>query len=390
MVLSFFSSQVLLLLVPLVSGTRCLDNDGKPVAWWFMYKMPELYSFAYADPSTALGRAAPLTMFERAMNDTKNPVALVRTLYSIAEDRNAPYNGTTADAPSYLLYNDEPFQGIASSSFGHTKGVLAAGGEARSGLWIVHSTPKFPATSGRAEFYFPESEIKYGQTFLCVSLDSAAQVDAVGRQLQLTRPFIYHATNLFKSAAATERAGTYPELAKVLRGEWRDETGEAVAMQLGNGTAATTFTSLAKNKEWNDDLWEGLVAPHYNSGFLVESWIRGDRLGKYCPNAKTKKKPFEVVDARIMGVSLRDGSNHTWTETQDHAKWAVSLDSSYVLCVGDINRMSSQRKRGGGAVCFVNKELCFGLYNTILASDTCGKGADDDDDDEDVSDDVSV
>jgi deoxyribonuclease-2 len=412
MVPTSFAVLLLPLLVGTASGISCLDNDGKPVDWWFQYKMPGTYAFAYADPGTSLAKQAPLAMHPRAMNDTANPVALVRTLFSLAEHAAAarPYNGTAAGAPSYFLYNDEPDVGRASSSYGHSKGVVAAGGEARSGLWIVHSTPKFPASSGRAEWYFPESELKFGQTFLCLSLGSAAQLDAVGAQLQLTRPFVYHATNIFAAPGGSKpgpgggtgggeqqpgdaaAAAGYPELAKVLRGEWRAGTGVAQLNAQGSSSSvATTFTSLAKSKEWDGDLYEGLVAPHYRSGFLVESWIRGDRLGKYCPNARTKssRHPYEVVDAKTMRVTLPTGQNRTWTETQDHAKWAVSLDSSYVVCVGDINRMSSQRKRGGGAVCFANKDLCFSLYNTITTSDTCGKGADDDDDSADADDDAS-
>ena len=43
------------------------------------------------------------------------------------------------------------------------------------------------------------------------------------------------------------------------------------------------------------------------------------------------------------------------------------------VCIGDINRMTSQRKRGGGAVCFSNRKLCFGMYNTVNTSSTCPK-----------------
>lgn len=51
-------------------------------------------------------------------------------------------------------------------------------------------------------------------------------------------------------------------------------------------------------------------------------------------------------------------SSISFRETKDHAKWAASPMSSnrhlrsnpYVTCIGDINRMTSQRNRGGGAV----------------------------------------
>jgi hypothetical protein len=61
----------------------------------------------------------------------------------------------------------------------------------------------------------------------------------------------------------------------------------------------------------------------------------------------------------------------TWTESQDHAKWAVALDNSNVACIGDINRMTSQEKRGGGTVCFESAALANALYNSVTSSDTC-------------------
>jgi deoxyribonuclease-2 len=38
-----------------------------------------------------------------------------------------------------------------------------------------------------------------------------------------------------------------------------------------------------------------------------------------------------------------------WTESEDHSKWAL-LEQKY-SCFGDMNRMSSQWKRGGSFYC---------------------------------------
>ena len=239
--------------------------------------------------------------------------------------------------------------------------MAAAGTE--GGLWIVHSTPKFPASSGKAQFYFPESEIIYGQTFLCLSL-SKSELDTVGQQLLLNKPHVYHTVGMFEDAAQT--AAQFPNLGAVLHKQWNTEPGTGV-QKLNVGSEIQTFTSFAKNSEWADDLYENLIAKHYGAGFLVESWLRGDEIGPDCPPGN----PYRVVDAKTLSVVGAAGSAMNWTETQDHAKWAVALDSSYVVCVGDINRMTSQRKRGGGAVCFSNRNLCYSLYNTVVTSDIC-------------------
>jgi deoxyribonuclease II len=41
------------------------------------------------------------------------------------------------------------------------------------------------------------------------------------------------------------------------------------------------------------------------------------------------------------------------------------------VCVGDINRMQSQRNRGGGTVCFAHAGLWASLTAAIAKRDTC-------------------
>jgi deoxyribonuclease II len=55
----------------------------------------------------------------------------------------------------------------------------------------------------------------------------------------------------------------------------------------------------------------------------------------------------------------------TWPETHDHAKWGIAVDSDWV-CVGDINRMVSQEKRGGGTIAFQDPKLWAALSKTDL------------------------
>ena len=175
---------LVLQLLPIAGALRCLDNDGSEVDWWFMYKMPGGYNFSYNDPHSG-DATEPLQMFERAMNDEDNPVAITRTLQALAEQGLAARRDPSK--PSYYLYNDQPDNGVASESYGHTKGVVAAAADHASGLWIVHSTPHWPASTGKAKFYFPSEEIRYGQAFLCMSLDPG-ELDHVGLLQVLLTP----------------------------------------------------------------------------------------------------------------------------------------------------------------------------------------------------------
>jgi len=298
---------------------------------------------------------------EPLQND-KTPVAVIRTLMQLGnheklvEELSVPGNLTTengkSSGASYLLYNDEPDNAKPGTAYGHTKGVVAMSGT--DGLWIVHSTPKFPSSTGSKQFYFPETETKYGQTFLCIKL-TAAEIEDVAKQLLYNKPYVY------KSTFSSSIGSTHPQLEKVLNGEWVKEAGSST-LQIGK------FTTFAKNAAWNDDLYETAIAAHYKSDLYVETWIRGSAEGSYC---KPKYK-YEVMDVETMVAQSSDG-NITWTEGQDHAKWAVMLDGSSNLCVGDINRMTTQRNRGGGAVCFSSAGLNNALYNSIVTGHVCPK-----------------
>ena len=61
----------------------------------------------------------------------------------------------------------------------------------------------------------------------------------------------------------------------------------------------------------------------------------------------------------------------SWREGQDHSKWCVTTNRSNRLCVCDINRMTTQRIRGGGCTCFMNANLFSQLNNTITNADSC-------------------
>jgi deoxyribonuclease-2 len=59
----------------------------------------------------------------------------------------------------------------------------------------------------------------------------------------------------------------------------------------------------------------------------------------------------------VMNVrNLSFGSGIAYDETKDHSKWGITTNKA-IVCVGDINRMESQRTRGGGTVRFVSLPL---------------------------------
>jgi len=65
---------------------------------------------------------------------------------------------------------------------------------------------------------------------------------------------------------------------------------------------------------------------------------------------------------------------------RDHSKWAISYQInsgklSKVVCVGDINRMTTQKKRAGGTVCLENEQVWKAYTSLVKSIEPCGKKA---------------
>ncbi len=147
-----------------------LDENGNPVDWWFLYKVPKLkeqpdggaaivaagYEYVYFDPHTDKTQYSP-----HQLGDGES--ALDLTLNAVFQSQD--------ETTGWILYNDEmPTDADRndSSVLGHTKGVLAFDLDMQTALWLVHSWPKY-ADPGATAAPTPE----YGQTFLCLSIDLA-------------------------------------------------------------------------------------------------------------------------------------------------------------------------------------------------------------------------
>jgi deoxyribonuclease-2 len=366
-----------------VDGLSCLDNSGKSVPWWLMVKLPKLskekddrvasgFSYAYVDTNSPAGK--PLQLWPNTMDDKTNACALTRSLSQLVsstemlEDvsieevmrlRNLRGVGASAGGASFAMYNDQPHSGDkVSSGYGHSKGVIAYDGN--SGIWLPHSTPEFPNTSKKADFWFPEDEVIYGQYFFCISL-TTADLDQVAENMKYIRPYFFY------DGFSAPHKKSLPNLAEALDGTYYSDAATNVATFKAVGDSMT-FTHLAKNVKWNGNLWSELVAPTLKEDFYVESWIRGSAVGNVC-------KPYKVLDVAELHVDApanENGDGWNWLESQDHAKWGVGLSATKKwFCVGDINRMTTQEKRGGGALCFQDAVVWGKMSGAVVDHEKC-------------------
>src|SRR6266849_5482868 len=187
-------------------NVTALDESGKPVDWWFIYKVPQLgagsgsdeatgYEYVYYD-ATIDGNSDP-----RQRNVAKSPYlltggkgALNLTLNSVFKNfKNPP--ATTG----WILFNDELPADVGrkdDGGKGHTKGVIAFDTASKTAYWLLHSWPKFadPGATG-------EPTPKYGQTYLCVSLDIATAGKIAAQMANHQEPQTYEcrAVNLSKA-----------------------------------------------------------------------------------------------------------------------------------------------------------------------------------------------
>ncbi|MBW4360717.1 deoxyribonuclease II family protein [Flavobacterium taihuense] len=322
-----------------------LDESGKPVDWWFAYKVPKLgktaneptatgYEYIYYDPNIKKVVQSP-----NLLTDGKE--ALDLTLKSIFD--------TPAPTTGWILYNDEmppDTNKTDSSSYGHTKGVLAFDTDTKTALWLLHSWPKF-SDPGATSMPTPE----YGQTYLCISIDIETASKIAAQMAIHQVPQVY----LPRIPASLDKNDPLNILSQTLNSNPVADS-DVIDYKSRGGF---DFKVIAKNKTWNKDFWNDLVGPALGTDINVETWIRGKIPPTLDSDGIHKTFDVKYIDLSPLGVPWN------WPETHDHAKWAVSVDSDWV-CVGDINRMISQEKRGGGTIAFQDNILWTALSKTDL------------------------
>ena len=322
-----------------------LDENGKPVDWWFAYKVPKLakeatspsatgYEYVYYDPNIGEVVKSPNLL-------TSGKGALDLTLRTVFDKPDA----TTG----WILYNDEmpsDAKRMDSSSFGHTKGVIAFDTDTKTAFWLLHSWPKFADP--------PASDMPtpiYGQTYLCLSIDMATASRIADQMINHQEPQVY----VPRIPPSLEKKDPLFLLTQPLN---PNATGDADVIQCKT-RGGLAFQVIAKNRKWNKDFWNDLVGPTLKSDMNVETWIRGKIPPVLDSDGIHKTFDVKYIDFSSLGIPW------TWPETHDHAKWGLTVDSDWV-CVGDINRMVSQEKRGGGTIAFQDEKLWAALSKTDL------------------------
>jgi deoxyribonuclease-2 len=232
-----------------------------------------------------------------------------------------------------LLYNDEipeEFETLSKNyTKGHNKGILLWN-DTKIG-WLIHSVPKYPnKIEFESEFKIEdihESQLIYGQSFAYLEFD-IKELKNILFQLKLMESHVYF-TNY----------DLYSKLENI-------ESNKVREVKID-----TNIVHISKHTEWYHDLYDNFIRNFMDSKILCQTWA---------------KPPIESSEFTKNIKTMKWNDKISYNTNQDHSKYAISMDSNKPwVFVGDINRMESQYKRGGGGILIKNKDL-WNCFNKII------------------------
>jgi len=331
------------------AALSCMGDDGKAVDHFTMFKEPNSGNYLLSIEDSGL---------IQSKHDISNATgSLGNTLLQL-------YNGDKKDI-GFAMYNDQGPDGQQHASpHAHAKGVLAFNDE--GGFWIIHSVPKF------APFYKDgydgccSTGLKFGQSFRCLTL-SVVEINRIGRLEQIEWSYV-HDSNLPSSLE-----DVVPDFANWIDGGRDKENMTAIeVVKTRGGDAFTVFAKSGLAGDDDNDLYEEEVADHFSTNLAVESWQNG--RGSMSSSCKSDGFAWDVMNGDTLDFA--DVSGPAWTINQDHSKWAIAQNDgkapkSPIVCVGGINRQTSQESRGGGTACRPAKKLWSDLDTAMKTIEEC-------------------
>lgn len=207
---------------------------------------------------------------------------------------------------NWVVYNDETkLLGNNDHKKGHCKGIVAWNKTHVS--WLIHSVPNFPREfTGTSISKLEPNEHIYGQSFLYLKMKyNESLLASVLDQVQKMEAHIFMYN------------GVLPSFTK--------------EKQVSHIELVDTITHVGKPPSVHIDIYHYLKQK-YPGTWYVQTWKRG----------------YPVAYAGVHDIQTMKHGSCVWSGSQDHSKWGVN-EEGYVW-IGDLNRMSSQEKRGGGGV----------------------------------------
>ncbi|CAL6041320.1 Cell-death-related_nuclease 7 [Hexamita inflata] len=311
----------MIILLTLITNLNCLNQDQEIVDWFIEIKQNSSFNTVYLDVNYKHDFVPALPI-----NDSKNPaMATMKQVFDKQEYQT-------------LMFNDQDHD-----KFAHQKGVIAFDSKSMTGFYLLHTTPGWPNRQNQTLIF---DSLDYGQDFLCINID-AKGLDLLGENLYVTHPYIY--SNSFN---ATFLSAFAPYMAKVAQLQFNGKYNSTITSFFSRG--GQEFDLFFKSKETKMDIWSDLIAQNKTANMKVETWLRDSDAIPYCQNYTVEMIAQVKFNAKM------------WKQTQDHCKWGINEEATFV-CFSDLNFQDSQRKRGGGAVCINDEDVAFAFLNSIVS-----------------------
>ena len=254
---------------------------------------------------------------------------------------------------NWQIYNDETGHIINEPADihhkkGHCKGIVAWNNKRIS--WLCHSLPNFPKFfDGKIISDIETGELIYGQSFQYIELDySEEMITNIIKQLHIME------ANIFSSNSTNDCQILEQIKITNLKQNWWQ--GGCIPLKLSN-----TITHIAKPPYCHIDIYSDYLVKEYNHLWKVETWIRGHHI---------LEEPLTEISLdsspKIIDITSLQFEDIKWTEKQDHSKWATTSPSGSHYWIGDLNRMTSQYKRGGGGFICMDQNIASAFNKLII------------------------
>ena len=286
------------------AAISCKDEQGEDVGSWVLLKLPQSTSYIYN-----------FNTFQSpySLNDTTRG-ALTHTIQQLWTPNT-----------NYVLYNDEPpYETSYNFSSAHAKAALMW--DSTSAVAIMHSIPKFPVGPAESSEYIGllPNAWEYAQHVACVSV-SIQDLPAFSASLKALNPQVYEGAFLTTPSLNSQTCQYHTVGDRML---------------------------ITKPANYEVDIWSTCISQHFQTNLQVMSWIHGTMDGTVT-NGTTTSDIAQITYS--FGV--------TYTEWENHAKWAIGAEP--FVCVGDLNRVETQKVRSGAALCWKDPEL-WAAWNAIV------------------------
>ncbi|XP_014905421.1 deoxyribonuclease-2-beta-like isoform X2 [Poecilia latipinna] len=312
-------------------SVTCKNDLNAEVDWYILYKIPRMdhissgsttgTEYFYIDSS---GRNEELSNINSPNGVLGNTL---RPLFRPIRNMETTFG--------FISYSDQPPGcGADPKRFGHSKGLVMVD-RTGTGVWILHSTPRFPFRRDQNNFW-PNSGNKHAQTFICVTFNYN-QFTTIGTHLQYINafPFEHYIPDDF-----------HEELKNVVK--WTEgspyipDKVEVSLLTSNRNQGFKVFAKQANADEEVGDLYLS-IAKDIRSDVYAQTWgCQPKRSLSYCST------DISVINVEDIAV----GNRWMWKPKVDHSKWCVAKDhNTHWTCIADMNRAVSQYERFGGALC---------------------------------------